>query len=706
MSLRYLGGYVSSAYNPLAANVGPGTNVAQTQGMFTTQAAFESVAANQWCTDPFFNETTLLLQADNAANAAQNNTFLDSSTNNFTITRNGNPTQGSLSPFSSQPGYWSGYFGGTGYYATTPFQSLPTTTSTFTIEAWIYQTAYPVAQGSPVQPSLVGDQNPTGAGANWMFGVLSTGLLSFWWNDTGVKACVGNTVTPLNAWVHVAVSVSSNAIKLFVNGVLQTLTGNTTLGNRGSDQGRTTIGQYAGTNSYIYGYVSNLRIVTGTALYSTTFTPSTTPLTAISGTTLLTLQNNNTFKDASTNNRTITTTLAAGQPFSPAPPQYAYSPAVTGGSGYFDGTDYLNLDGSTALQFGSGNFTVEGWVNKLNNANQQGIFQISATVGGLFSNVTNTIALSYGNAGNQWQIYSNDTSANSASYTLNINSWYHFAVVKNGSTLNVYINGISVISTADTKTYTGQYMAIGGIHSSPFLMSGWISNLRVVKGTAVYTANFTPPTAPVTAIAGTSLLTNFTNAGIVDSSLKTVSETVGNAQVSTSVKKFGSGSMAFDGTGDWLLLPDSPALQMGLGDFTVEGWVYLSALGAARGLVSKGTGTTGWSVNITSGNFLQATYSATNLTSTTVLAVNTWYHFAMVRAGSAIGNIKIYLNGVLQASSATAITTDFIQTNALYVGANRVAGDPMLGYMDDVRITKVARYLDSFTPPQIAFARQ
>jgi hypothetical protein len=239
---------------------------------------------------------------------------------------------------------------------------LPTTTSTFTIEAWIFQTAYPVAQGGPVQPSLVGDQNPTGAGANWMFGVLSTGLLSFWWNDTGTKACVGNTVTPLNTWIHVAVSVSANAIKLFVGGVLQTLTGTTTLANRGTDQGRTTIGQYANANSYIFGYVSNLRIVTGTALYSTSFTPSTTPLTAISGTTLLTLQNNTTFRDASTNNRTITPTLAAGQPFSPARPQYSYTPTVTGGSGYVDGAgDYLSLPSSANLAPGSV-FTFELWI--------------------------------------------------------------------------------------------------------------------------------------------------------------------------------------------------------------------------------------------------------------------------------------------------------------------------------------------------------
>jgi len=711
MSLRYLGGYVSPSYNPLAANVGPGVNVAQTQGVYTTQAALESLSAGQWCTDPDFNETTLLLQADGAANASQNNTFLDSSTNNLTLTRNGTQTQGSFSPFSAQPGYWSGYFGGTGYYATTPFQSLPTTTSTFTIEAWIFQTAYPVAQGGPVQPSLVGDQNPTGAGANWMFGVLSTGLLSFWWNDTGVKACVGNTVTPLNTWVHVAVSVSANAIKLFVNGQLQTLTGNTTLGNRGSDQGRTTIGQYAGTNSYIYGYVSNLRIVTGTALYSTSFTPSTTPLTAISGTTFLTLQNNTTFKDASTNNRTITPTLASGQPFSPVAPQYAYSPAVTGGSTYKIRTDYLTAPSSANLITFTGDFTLEAWVySTVTTTGDWGLMDARTSGGSAQNWVWNITGYSSGFLMN---FYTASTNRNGAT-RIPANSWNHLAVVRTGTTLKYYINGV-----VDPNTFTISGTINGASSNTVFLTNnkdyaasaefgsqGYIADLRTVNGTAVYTANFTPPTAPLTVITNTSLLLKNTNAGIADNSLKTVAETVGNAQVSTSVKKYGSGSMAFDGTGDWLLLPDSPALQMGLGDFTVEGWVYLTATGTARGLVSKGTGTTGWSVNITSTNFLQATFSATSITGTIPLVANTWYHFAMVRFSSSVGNIKIYLNGALAASSATAITTDFIQTNPLYVGANRTAADPMLGYMDDVRITKMARYKDSFIPPTIAFARQ
>ena len=60
--------------------------------------------------DGYFNLVTLLLPG-NGTNGAQNNTFLDSSTNNFTITRNGNTTQGTFTPFSNQPGAWGNYFG-------------------------------------------------------------------------------------------------------------------------------------------------------------------------------------------------------------------------------------------------------------------------------------------------------------------------------------------------------------------------------------------------------------------------------------------------------------------------------------------------------------------------------------------------------------------------------------------------------------------
>jgi hypothetical protein len=158
--------------------------------------------------------------------------------------------------------------------------------------------------------------------------------------------------------------------------------------------------------------------------------------------------------------------------------------------------------------------------------------------------------------------------------------------------------------------------------------------------------------------------------------------------------------MGFDGTGDWILMSDAPNLQLGTGDFTIDGWVYLTAAGVAYGIVSKGTASTGWSVNVTSGNKLQFSYTATQLTGATSLAASTWYYFAVVRSGSASGNLKVYLNASVDATSGGAVTDNFNQTSVLYVGADRVAGAALNGYLDEVRITKSAR---TITLPTAAF---
>jgi hypothetical protein len=81
--------------------------------------------------------------------------------------------------------------------------------------------------------------------------------------------------------------------------------------------------------------------------------------------------------------------------------------------------------------------------------------------------------------------------------------------------------------------------------------------------TAFVYSSFTPPTAPLTAVTNTQLLCNFTNAGILDNAMMNDLETVGNAQISTSVKKYGTGSMYFDGTGDWLSVPKCQTLEFG-----------------------------------------------------------------------------------------------------------------------------------------------
>ena len=101
------------------------------------------------------------------------------------------------------------------------------------------------------------------------------------------------------------------------------------------------------------------------------------------------------------------------------------------------------------------------------------------------------------------------------------NVWNHFAIVRSGTTVTIYHNGTSVgtatlsgtVTGASTTTITAN--GTGGVGS----ITGYMSNVRIVKGTAVYTSNFTPSTSPLTAITNTQLLMNSVSGGyLVDSS--------------------------------------------------------------------------------------------------------------------------------------------------------------------------------------------
>jgi hypothetical protein len=153
----------------------------------------------------------------------------------------------------------------------------------------------------------------------------------------------------LNTWNHIAVVVNSSAISLYVNGVAQSITGTTTITNRGGTTSKFTIG-VNDTQAGFTGYASNIR-VTSTAVYTSAFTPSTTPLTADGNTLILTCQSNR-FVDTDSTPLTLTVVgTPSVQPFSPFLPSAAYDPSVNGGSGYFDGSgDVLKFPIDSDLQ--------------------------------------------------------------------------------------------------------------------------------------------------------------------------------------------------------------------------------------------------------------------------------------------------------------------------------------------------------------------
>ena len=641
--------------------------------------------------DEFFNRVTLLLPG-NGTNGAQNNTFLDSSTNNFTITRNGNTTQGTFSPFS-QTG-WSNYFDGSGDNLTSTHPAL---NATFTIEAWIYRTS-----GAALQ-SIVHLNN---GGVSGVVVYLDTSNYLVCTDGVNGQAAFSNLTVPINAWTHIAVVRSGGTTTGYVNG---TVAGSHSF--TPATVSAANIGAYNG-SLYFPGYISNVRVVNGSAVYTGAFTPPTSPLTAITNTSLLTCQNNR-FIDNSSNAYTITRTGDVSvQAFSPFLPTVAYSAATVGGSGFFDGTgDNLAVPTATANAVESGSFYFEAWVYLTNPSVAQMIIADPANTGGLF------VGLNI-DGGGRFAIGRTAVAVdNFVNLTWVGNQWYHLAVNRNGTSLQFFVNGTQVGSTdTNSVNYPSRGYRVGAEQAAgSAALTGYISGLRLVKS-SVNTTNFTPPTAPPTAITNTALLLNFTNAGITDATAKNVLETVGNAQISTTQSKFGGSSMYFDGTGDYLI-PNAGGSNvlyaLGTGDFTIETWVYPTSFTGQSNINTifdfRPASTNGiyptLFLTLTNGYLTYFVNNSNAITTTSTPTLNTWSHVALVRSS---GSTRLYLNGTQVGSTYTDTNNYLGSASRPLIGTSGffVVSDFFTGYMDDFRITRFARYTANFTAPTSAFALQ
>jgi hypothetical protein len=648
--------------------------------------------------DPYFDYTTLLLPG-NGTNGAQNNTFLDSSTNNFTITRNGNTTQGTFSPFS-QTG-WGNYFDGTGDYLSAGSGTNNVTLSgDFCIEAWIYRNAN--ADGT-----IVGNYNSS-PNRGWSFRSYSSNNLYMYFQIDGGSEIIYTTSSAtlqLQQWTHVVWCRSGTNTSVYING---TRVDNRSLSGTSTGNGGLSISALSQSRGDINfnGYISNARVVNGSSVYDpsqTSITVPTTPLTAITNTSLLTCQSNR-FVDNSSNAFAITRNGDVSvQAFSPFNPTAAWSAATYGGSGYFDGSgDYLTVPDNAAFDFGSGDFTISAWVYP---QGAGGI--IDQGGGGASSNRSFEIYMSSASSISNAYISSDGTYQ--AGYNLTgttvPNAWNFIEFTRASGTLRLFVNGVqqSSVSANVTIFNSTATVAIGNTSANavnPY--TGYISDVRVLKGTGAATS--TVPTAPLTAISNTQLLTNFTNAGIYDATSKNDLETVGNAQISTAQSKFGGSSMLFDGTGDWLRAPSGPITSLE-GDFTAEGWVYLSSTAAAWPVFTVGdsNGSTGIELYraTSNGKWRVLSNNTAQIDSTTSTSTGSWVHLAVTRYS---GVVRLFINGINEGSTWSTTGTF---SGAVYVGAEFYGGSVTVaanGYIQDLRITKgIARYTSNFTPPTTAF---
>jgi hypothetical protein len=655
-----------------------------------------SVAAK----DAQFNYVTMLLHG-NGTNGAQNNTFVDSSTNNFTITRNGNTTQGSFSPYGSN---WSNYFDGTsGQYLNAPANAVFSLgTGDFTIEGWVYPTGTNTGAPMPIVEIRTNATNTTGFAFMREANALTLNVY-----QNGYKGASSNSLT-FNAWNHVALVRSGNTWAYWINGVASGSFSNSTNITDGATTGPKIGGSTTAGEVWI-GYMSNIRIVKGTAVYTTAFTPSATPLTVISGTSLLTCADNR-FIDESTNNFTITVNGSPSvQRFNPFGAYTEYSTSVIGGSGYFDGTtDYLTVSQQTALSFGTGDFSIEAWVYPQATVGFFGVIDARNSGGGS-GNQPWIFGLS-DRTGYKVELFLSDAARYFGSITVPLNCWTHIAVSRVSGTLKSFVNGVVDYNASMTSTVNanGTTQSIGRIYD-PAYITGYMTDVRVVKGSGY--SSLTVPTAPLTAITNTQLLLSNTNGAIFDNAMMNDLETVGNAQISTSVKKYGTGSIYFDGSGDRLYEPSNQNFNFGTGDFTIELWAYPISQGGHGNsnndcLIdfrpATGGGAYGTLYIFNSGTGVYWYANTGNRITGGAISNSVWTHIAICRSA---GSTRLFLNGVQSGSTYTDSTNYLV--SPIMIGEFNDGGGAgnFNGYIDDLRITKgVARYTAAFTPPTVAFS--
>lgn len=456
---------------------------------------FNRLDASEFFTDPFFANNILLLSTVNT-NGAQNNTFLDSSTNNLTITRNGNSTQGTFNPYNQPSSSGSAYFDGTGDYldaanVDTNFGA----SANFTVEFWMYPTIINSAVKAIIDPRT------SDASAHPLIWINTSNQLYYF--TTNANRIVGTTTLTANTWYHVALVRNNGTTTLYLNGSVEGTPWADTVDYASSTTFR--IAQrYASTAFNYGGFITDLRVVKGTAVYTGNFTPPISPLRT-SGTSSIYSNSGNvntTFAAANTsllcnftnagitdatglnvfetvNQANVSTTVAK------------YTRAIA-----FDGTDdYLVAPYNSAFNFGTGPFTIECWVYFRQFAANRMIFEnytSAATDGGY--------QFYYRTTGSSITFYGNGVVIAQSSFTGHVaNTWYHVAAARDTSNnLRVFVDGTqyaNVVYSSNLNIAASSRPVVGiQAVTSTNDLDGLIEDLRVTKGVARYTGNFTPPT--------------------------------------------------------------------------------------------------------------------------------------------------------------------------------------------------------------------
>jgi len=671
-----------------------GVNILPSVSSFTL--SFISIVQNS-------KYTVLLATAVNTSGS--NNNITDESTNNHTITSYGNVHAGTFSPY--RHGGYSAYFNGSQELRYQPYTGgdYSLGTSNFTMEAWAYATVEAFNGGSVIfSQRRVGNGGP-------QIRVVSGGTIQYFYYN-GNNQQTSTATFPINQWNHIALVRSGTGVdetKLYLNGT-EILSFQETA-NFNSTAADLTIGNFSLYNEPWYGFISDVRIVKD-AVYASDFSNSlpTEPLTAINNTIFLAPFNSNSsnyyFDDITGNGRVTANTGSTGVRAFSRYDYSEYSATDHGGSVYFDGNaDYLTIPASDDFRQDQGDWTIDGWFYFESFASATCTLSLGSYNGidNFTTYITNNGAVGYeAGTGTSWAAVANYNSPNNL---VSLNTWNHIAWVRSSGSLFIYLNGTRILNQASASfgvgtsgnLYIGNYFGQATTNAQPHYQS----DLRIIKGTALYTGDsFSVPTAPLSS-SGTSLHIKGTAASVIDKAQGNNMKLFGNATGSTTQVKFAdTKSMYFDGSGDYIRINDTSVLRFrGTHDFTIEAWVYKTADsvmilsnqdgGTDNNYISFYTNGTNTTVQLRDANGQAFAYGA-------AVAINTWNHLAVSRSS---GSVRVFVNGI--SGTPVTITKDTPVRSTIIGGFLMTSYTSyMTGYIQDLRITKgPARYTANFTPP-------
>ena len=668
--------------------------------------------------------TNFLLQADSAGTDNQ----VDTSTSAHTITENGNVTSTAFSPY--HPGGYSVEFNSSDASVMVPaatgseYRLGPDTG--WTLEFWVNSIDFSQAQ-------IVYLQRNAQTAQGTIVSIATNGVMTFYQGDantSGWEVQISCGTITADTWHHVAIvrnGSGSNNFTTYLDGTQQNQA--TWSGSSVNKQVAGYIGggnsSYNSDNREFVGFMRDFRY-SEEAVYTSSFTAPTEPLTVLATTKLLYFNGEPYIADKASvyGDPTVTSNVSTTRvgPYN----YYPYTKAEHGGSVYFDGTtDWLDFNPGADIAFGTGDFTVETWVY---HTTTLGAIAILDTRGGgtanwgLFRDVSNGGRIQWYNGSSN--TYSTGTDKWSAE-----NRWLHIVYCRSGTTGYFFINGKLLNTQTDSVNYStsSTETTIGARYSQDTIFfQGYMSDVRIVKGTAVYTSAFTPPTAPLTEVTNTTLLTCTNKNKFYDASGSTpVLTAYNNITTSTSEVSYTGTSLYAAGRSDYLSFDGTKAAFNTLpGDFTIEleckltsstmAYAFLVNLydGGTAGNARIRFGDSGFGYHlqfiINNGGGASSVYSVDLVQSD---FTTDFRHIAWTREG---GVNRIFVDGTQynvatganpstfsSSSWSESTTIDFNHSQGIRIG---VGSYSPLGYLQNIRITNgLARYTAAFTAPTAEF---